>query len=601
MAFSFEKFVQKSTRGLFAFIVVIMVVPLVLWGYMGNSGSESEEDQGSAGVLYGSIPISKGEYNRALQSASASWWWKKYNDPMTLMLMRYGRQPEPPKPEDLQKQAWEDIILLREAKANGIDATEHETLIEMREIFDRFMGGRSEFKDDIMGRIATDLFHVSFPTFQTWLRTHVVVEKLLQLISNSEFADYDKVYDRLMTGHQMAKVWYASFDPKDYLKDVKNPTTDEIAGYYQKNKDKFKVPAKVQVAYLMADVDELKKKEKDPTDEEIRKYYEDFKVAEFARPHEHKPGDEHKDDEKPEYKTFDEVKGEIPNKIKTKAAEKKAAEIMNKVDVALGAAATANNNKYPDDIFDQLKAKFKGEGVELTYDITVSFDPKQVEDIEKTVGSNSNLAAWTSDGSTKVGDISQKVKTSKGVALFRLQKKIDALDPGITERTRETIVKELQKEQIRKKTSQAANNVVQEITTHGMISARAKYPLDWRLTRYFKLGGGDTGIEDAQLGQAISRQVGQLRPGKASMIAGTAVQNKDKADWAYVVYLEDLFDVPPDDASAQFPGQRKTLDEDARKRYRDVYIQDTVKNAAVEIDPSMKKVDAKSTDSAPTP
>ena len=42
MAFSFEKFGQRSTRGLFAFIVVIMVVPLVLWGYMGD---QSEREQ----------------------------------------------------------------------------------------------------------------------------------------------------------------------------------------------------------------------------------------------------------------------------------------------------------------------------------------------------------------------------------------------------------------------------------------------------------------------------------------------------------------------------------------------------------------------------
>ncbi|MBI3855968.1 MAG: hypothetical protein HY293_09795 [Planctomycetes bacterium] len=600
MNFSFQKFVHKSTRGLFAFIVVIMVVPLVLWGYMGKSGMEKEEDKGDAGVLYGTIHISKGEFNRHLGTAPASWWGKKYDEPMTLMLMRYGRMPEPPKTADLQKQAWEDIILLREAKANGIDATEHESLVEMREIFQRF-APRAEYSDEIMNRIATDLFHVSFSSFQAWIHEHVMIEKLLNLISNSEFADYDKVYDRLMTGHQMARVWYASFDPKDYLKDVKTPTTDEIAGYYQKNKEKFKVPGKVLVSYLMADAEELKKKEPEPSEAEIKKYYDDNMKIEFAKPHEHHPGEEHKPDEKPEYKSFDEVKGEIPNKIKQKAADLKAAEIMAKVDVALGAAATANNNKYPDDVFDQLKKQFEKDKIDLVHDITTSFDPKQVEDVEKTVGSGSNLGTWAFDGNTKVGDVSQKVRTGKGVVLFRLQKKIDALDPGITERIRESIVKELQKEQVKKKTQLAANNVVQEITTHGMISARMKHPLDWRLTRYFKVGGGDTGIDDAQLGQAIGRQVGQLKPGKATMLPGTNIQNKDKADWAYVVYLEDLADVPPEDASAQFTGQRRGLDEEAKKRYRDVFIQDTVNSARVELDPSMKKTDAAPTDSAPNP
>jgi hypothetical protein len=599
MSFSFEKFVQKSTRGLFLFIVICMVVPLVLWGYMGKATTEKEEDKGDAGTIYGNIHITKAEYHRHLAAAPASWWEKKFSDPMTMMLMRYGRMPAEPKPEELDKQAWEDIVLLREAKANGIDASEHEVLLEMREIFQRF-APRAEYTDDIMGKIAQGVYKVSFSTFQSWIRDHVVIEKLLSLISNSEFADFDKVYEQVMKGQQFAKVWYASFDPKDYLKELKTPTTDEIASYYQKNKDKFKVPGKVQVEYLMADTEELKKQVEEPTEDDLKKYYQDNK-AEFAKPHEHKPGEDHKEDEKPEYKTFEEVKAEIPGKIKAKAAEKKAAEIMSKVDVALGAAATANNNKYPDDIFDQLKKQFEKEKVSLVHDNTVSFDPKNVEDIEKTVGSNSTLTSWASDAATKVGDISQKVRTSKGVVLFRLSKRIDALDPGITERVRESIVKELQKEQIKKKTQQVANNVVQEITTHGMISARHKYPLDWRLTRYFKLGGGETGIEDVQLGQAISRQVSGLKPGKATMLPGTNIQNKDKADWAYVVYLEDLVDVPPEDASTQFTGQRRGLDEEARKRYRDVYILDTVKNADVKPDASLKKSEEKVPESAPNP
>jgi len=600
MSFSFEKFVQKSTRGLFAFIVVIMVVPLVLWGYMGRAGNEKDEDHSDAGIIFDTIHISKGEYNRRLQSASASYYAKKYNDPLTMMLMmRMGRRPEEPKAADLDRQAWEDIVLLREAKANGIDSSEREELEKLRDIFEQW-APRAQYSDELMGRISNELYgKTSLEVFKSWMHEHVIIEKLLKLISTSEFADYDRIYEQVMRGHQIAKVWYASFDPKDALREMKTPTTDEIAGYYQKNKDKFKVPGKVQVEYLMADLDELKKLEPEPTEEAIKAYYEANKKIEFAKPHEHKPGEKHEENETQEIKSFDEVKAEIPNKIKAKAAESKAAELMNKVDVALGAAATANNNAYPADIFDQLTKKFEKE--KLVHDNTVSFDPKNVEDIEKVVGTNSNLPAWASDASTKVGDISQKVRTSKGVVLFRLSKRNESFDPGITERIRESIVKELQKEQVKKKTGQQANNVVQEITTHGMISARAKYPLDWRLTRYFRLGGGDTGIEDAQLGSAISRRAGGLKPGKAMMLAGTDTGNKDRVDWAYVIYLEDLVDVPPEDASSSFAGQRKSLDDDARKRYRDVYIQDLVKNANVKPDASLKKTDEKSSDSAPNP
>src|SRR5262249_12015219 len=154
---------------------------------------------------------------------------------------------------------------------------------------------------------------------------------------------------------------------------------------------------------------------------------------------------------------------------------------------------------------------------------------------------------------------------------------------------------ELQKEQLKKKVQQAANNVVQEITTRGMIVARAKYPLDWRLTRYFK-PGGEVGIEDAALGSAISQQLrGAAKAGTAQVVSGMMLRNPDKADWAFVVYIEDLVDVPPEDVSLQFSNSRRGMDEEARKRYRDVYIQDTLKNADLKLDPSLKKPETKST------
>ena len=590
MAFSFERFVQKSTRGLFLFIVICMVVPLVLWGYMGKSGNEREEDKGDAGVLYHTIHISKGEYNRHLQTSPASYWWKKFNDPMTMMMMRYGQQPKPPKPDELGEQAWEDIILLKEAKANGIEASEQEVLIEMRDIFQKFMP-RNDYSDEGMNQIATQAFHVSLPTFNLWVSDHVVIEKLLNLISNSEFADYDKVYERVLGGRSMAKVWYAGLDPKDYQRELKPPTTDEILTYYGKNKDRFKVPSKVQVAYLLVDADEIKKKETEPTEAEIKAYYDANKLTEFAKPHHHDPGEDHKDEEKPEAKSFDEVKAQIPDKIKQKAADKKAAEIMARVDVELGAITTANNNKYPDNVFDQLKSKFKSQGVELVHDITNSFDPKGVEEVEKNqVGANSGLATWAFEPGLRPGEVSQKVKTGKGYALFRLQKKIDAVDPGITERTREIIVKELQKEQIKKKVQSVGNNLMQEINTKGMITARAKYPrVDWKLTRYFKTDGMDLGIEDQSLAQGISQQMrGQTKPGKAMTMSGAMLRNPDKGDWVYILYIEDVVELPPEDLSSQFTGSRRGLDEEARRKYRAVYIEDAVKTANVQLDASLK-------------
>ena len=69
--------------------------------------------------------------------------------------------------------------------------------------------------------------------------------------------------------------------------------------------------AKVHVSYLMS-TPRIQELEPEPT-EAASGIYDDNKVADSRSPRA-PAGEQHKDDEKPEYKTFDEVKAEIPNK-----------------------------------------------------------------------------------------------------------------------------------------------------------------------------------------------------------------------------------------------------------------------------------------------
>jgi hypothetical protein len=66
------------------------------------------------------------------------------------------------------------------------------------------------------------------------------------------------------------------------------------------------------------------------------------------------------------------------------------------------------------------------------------------------------------------------------------------------------------------------------------------------------------------------------------------LRNPDKADWVYVLYVEDIVELPPEDLGTQFSGSRKGMDEEARRRYRQVYIEETVKLADVQVDGSLK-------------
>jgi hypothetical protein len=579
----FDQFVHKYTRGVFIFIVIVMVVPLVLWGYMGGGPEEGKDEL--AGTIesrvFGKIEIGAATLRQQQLRAVPAWWWNKWNDRMTmLMAMRMGRNPEPPKEEEIERQAWHNIVLLQEAKELGLTASEQEAKLLLRNVYHHFTN-QWNVDEDTLEKIARDLLHSTMSVLDAWALDQVRIDKLLETVSDAEFAEYDRVYERVLRQDQHARAWYASFDPKDSSRETRPPTPDEILRHYEQNKAKFRTPEKARVSYLMADFEALKKKVPEPTEDEIKKYHQDNQ-SQFEEEHKHGPGEEHKEDEKRQVKPLDQVRTDVVSRIKQRAAEKEADQIMDKVNIDLGAAAAANKGKYPENILETLKEKFGKEGAELVFSNTAAFDRKQLEEVEKEVGTNSGLAQWAFDATVKEGEIGQKAKTSKGVCLFRLDGRKAGGDLGVTEAARTAIVKDLQKEQVKKKTQAKASAVVQDIAAKGIAAARAERALEWRVTRYFKTQGGDTGIEDRGLSFAVSQQVssGKVKPGQATVVQGSSV-GRDVAEWAYVIYLEDIAGGPPQESEEQFRSVRESENRATRDRYRDEYVEAAVRGANV--------------------
>lgn len=585
---NFQKFVHRSTKGIMLFIALMMIIPLVLWGYMGKAGNERDEKE--AGKIFETVSVSEGQFLDQKRKAFPTYYWRmvRRNPQAVFMMLQGRRMPEPPAAE-LAKLARQNIVLLQDAKDKGIPAaTPADSRRKFQEIWQAITFGRFPATPENLQAIAANIFHASPAVFESWVDDLVVIDKLLGMMSGSEFAEYEKVYDRVMGEQQSVKVSFAAFDPLAYAREVKPPRTEEIAKYYEANKAKYKTAEKVRIEYLLADYDEIKKKAPEPTPDEVKKYYEDHK-SEFQKPapeHKHGPGEEHKDDEKPpapEFKTFEEVQADIPDRIRRKWAEDKAVPVMGAVHTALGEAFIANKDKYPDTIFDDLKKKYAIEaGLELTHDVTSLFDRKHVDEIEKTIGSGSGMESWAFDPKQKEGDISNKLGTTKGLIFLKLAaRKAPEENPGVTAQNREAIVKELQKEQIKKRAQQQAGAVIEEIKARGIAEARLKFPVEWRSTRYFRTDfNGDPGVEDRALGNALRMQAARAKIGEALLLQGSMV-SREKADWAYVVYVDDSVAMPPDNLEAKFQESRRELDGDARERFQESYINTIVFRANV--------------------
>ncbi len=574
----FEKFVKRSTKGLFLFLVIIMAVSLVLWGNA-STGDKDSEAAKPAGVIYGDTVVTRADYRQQLNRAVASHKWNtamQYGDPRYLML----RLP-PPKQEDLVKQAWQNLVLLEDARRKGISSGEREVLTRTRDLFDMVTQGRQQLTDQSLDMFASSYLGVSRQVFDGWMSDNIVIEKLLGLVTESEFTEFSRIYDEVLKGNRLARAWYAGVDPNDHRRELKPPRAEEIASHYEKNKTRYRIPDKIQISYILADADALKKTVAEPTEEEVKKYYEDNK-SQFAREHKHAPGERHRDDEKVEHKPLDEVRAEVVEKFKTKKAQEQASKIMSELDKEIG--ASLKDNKYPDNLFDTLQEAWKKKGIELVHDVTTAFDRKHIEDVEKAVGAGGDLATWGFAGDRKEKEISRQNDTTKGSLFYRIQRKTPAYDPGLTEPVRERITKELLRDQLKKRAQQVANNIVQEIHASGLAAARRRHPLDWQITPYFKVGAAGSAGGDAAVVSAIDRQVssGQLQREKAAALAGSVVGGAaEKRDWSWVAYLEDEVGLAPGNVETSFKDERRKMERQDRMQARRKYVETQVKLADV--------------------
>lgn len=567
---SFQKFVRRSTKGILLGIVILMSVTLVFWGNYGPSGEDPTLDE-PAGIIFGDITITKREFNQYLDRAKVD---------HRLQTSRGFRQKVTPKPGELEKLAWESIVLLQDARGKGIAVTEKEKWSFISRIYELFGMATDEVA---LAKFAGDLFNVSAAAFEGWAADRVAVQKLIGLVMESHFSDYRGIYDRVMRENRLARAWVARFDAADYAPEVRPVRPDEVVGYFEANKEKYKAPAKIRVTCLLVGLDSLKAKAADPTEEEIRNHYKD-NLAEFTETPEAPPsgGDEAADAPKGRQKALEEVRDAIVDKLKTIEARDRARDIATKINSDIGAACDPETSKYPETLFQDLRKRYAKEGVELSIAEPEAFHSGQVEEIEKQVGKKSGLEEWGFGGGHLVGDVSNMTWTSKGVAFFRMAEQMGIYNPGLTEPVRRRIVKHLESEQLDRRVQQAATRVIGDIDTLGFGEARQRNSVDWRPTRYFHTAA-ETGLEDSSLASQVKNRIGIMEPGEAQMIPGSVVATAgEEQPGAYVVYLEDTLDAKPEDLEKLFESQRQSMAYYARQMRAREYVDTLVKSAEIQ-------------------
>lgn len=623
----FQNFVKRSTKGIFIVIIAIMAFGLIFSGTYAFWGVD-EKDKGDAGVIFGNVKVSKATFrDHARRSLGHERYAQlkmyseqfKFGLKMDFLIGWIMKQVANRSEAEKNKKTWENIILLQDAQDKGLAVSDEEVNKEKDAFLKMFEPSKDKDAPPQEERdpeaAAIEFLEIRKGDLETFFREALLMDKVLDLVTAAEFADYGKIYGDILKDEQYARVYVAGFDPKEFVRDLSPVGEGAIRKYYDDNIKRFEIPVRIQLLYLLADIESFKSKVPDPDDKEIEAYYNKNKSQfEKVKPpkideHGHDESEHHperkKDQGPKEYRTLQEAREDVIKKIKEERAWERAKEVMREVGERVKAAPTPS----PDTLFDDIKKEFDGKGVPLTYDVTALFDQKTIDEVEKQVGKNSRVD-WGFGKDRKLGDVSPRFKTEKGFIYYRLQSKKDPFTPGLIGSIRERIVKILQKKQALDRAKQAATDLSVEINLKGLAAARTKYrcakhpgqtssspgrcgqcsaelerlSVEFKYSDLFKLDGRQSAFKDDQaLGREANKNAmmeGKPLPiGQARVFDGSQMVGSPKQEWSFVVVMDDIVEKVPENIETEFGQRRGTANEQARRERRKFYVSELVARA----------------------
>jgi len=264
-----RKNVKSLKPTLWIVIATFIVSIFVVWG-----GGLTKGEGAGAGALVsvGKVHISTETYFQALRSRLEALknQFKELNRSFIEQLNI---------PQQVLEQMIEQALLSELAKDMGLLASDQ----EVRDKIISFPGLQQDGKfigfDEYQRRLAWN--RISLADFEGSLRKDIILNKVIQVITMGVAVTPDEVWQNYQKEKESAKVEYLVLE-KSKVELTQKPQVAEAQSYFEKNKDKYKIPEKREAAYVFLKTDDLKK-EVELGESEIESYYKD-NLAQFQIP-----------------------------------------------------------------------------------------------------------------------------------------------------------------------------------------------------------------------------------------------------------------------------------------------------------------------------
>lgn len=254
-----ETFREHSKGWLAKLILAFITIPFALWGidsYLHQAGSSV------AVAKVNGQTVTVQEYSNALQNLRTQLQAEGKTDPALL-------------DDPVVKQSVLDKLITSRLLASEV---RHANLVLTDDQLGKAIIELPEFQQN--GKFSQELYdeilkqnHLTPSQFEGRMRNELLIQQLRDGIAATAYLPESLTAQFLRIERQQREVSVAEVKAADYLPQVKVDAA-EIQAYYQKNKDKFRIPEQVKLEYAVFSANALI-----PTlqisDDEVKKYYDE--------------------------------------------------------------------------------------------------------------------------------------------------------------------------------------------------------------------------------------------------------------------------------------------------------------------------------------
>ncbi|MCM8782126.1 MAG: peptidyl-prolyl cis-trans isomerase [Candidatus Omnitrophica bacterium] len=281
-------------------VAILIIPPFVFWG--GGSALRSrQKGPAYAGIIFGQ-KISFKEYGDAWQATKNQ------------AIMIYGpKLNEVYESLNLDQQAWERLILLKEVKRRKIKVSDSEVIDTIQNF--PFFQSKGRFDKRAYDLILRQIFKIEARQFEEEIRDALSITKLRDTIIKDVIITDEEVKWEYKKENEKASLAYILISPISFKKYAKIQE-DALKNYYRKNIVSFRVGEQVNIDYLGFEFSNYQKNIS-VNDEDVRSYYES-----------------HKDEFDPQ-KKFEEIRDIVKNRLIQEKAKESALMAAEKIDYIL--------------------------------------------------------------------------------------------------------------------------------------------------------------------------------------------------------------------------------------------------------------------------